>query len=55
MQAVRGGAVSVRNAGKVYDPEGLNVVALEDVIVRNNARPVLCRRWAIRVRQDHAA
>jgi len=31
MQAVRGGAVSVRKAGKVYDPEGLNVVALEDV------------------------
>jgi NitT/TauT family transport system ATP-binding protein len=32
MQVTRGGAaVSIRKAGKVYDPGGLNVVALEDV------------------------
>ncbi len=27
----RGGALSIRGAGKIYDPEGLHVVALEDV------------------------
>jgi NitT/TauT family transport system ATP-binding protein len=27
----RGGALSIRRAGKIYDPEGLHVVALEDV------------------------
>jgi NitT/TauT family transport system ATP-binding protein len=31
MRAVSRGALSICNAGKVYDPEGLNVVALEDV------------------------
>jgi len=29
--AGRGGALSIRNAGKIYDPEGVHVVALEDV------------------------
>jgi NitT/TauT family transport system ATP-binding protein len=29
--AARAGALSIRNAGKIYDPEGLHVVALEDV------------------------
>jgi NitT/TauT family transport system ATP-binding protein len=30
-EAARGGALSIRNAGKIYDPEGIHVVALEDV------------------------
>jgi NitT/TauT family transport system ATP-binding protein len=30
-QSARSGALSIRNAEKVYDPEGLNVVALENV------------------------
>jgi NitT/TauT family transport system ATP-binding protein len=29
--AGQAGALSIRNAGKIYDPEGLHVVALEDV------------------------
>jgi NitT/TauT family transport system ATP-binding protein len=29
--ASRGGALSIRHAGKVYDPDGANVVALDDV------------------------
>ncbi len=31
MPAIRGGEISIRKAKKVYDPQGLNVVALEDV------------------------
>ena len=27
----RGGALSIRNAGKIYDPDGLHVIALENV------------------------
>src|SRR5262245_32271072 len=29
--AAAAGALSIRHAGKIYDPEGLNVVALDDV------------------------
>ena len=35
--AARGGALSIRNAGKIYDPEGLNVVALDDVSFETKA------------------
>jgi NitT/TauT family transport system ATP-binding protein len=31
MSTTRGGALSIRHAGKIYDPEGAHVVALDDV------------------------
>ena len=35
--ASAGGALSIRNAGKIYDPEGIHVVALDDVSIEIGA------------------
>jgi NitT/TauT family transport system ATP-binding protein len=37
MTVQRGGALSIKGAGKIYDPEGLNVVALNDVSFETKA------------------
>ena len=35
--SARGGALSIRNAGKIYDPDGANVVALDNVSFETTA------------------
>ena len=52
----RGGALSIRHAGKVYDPERrASVVALDDVSFDTRAGRILCRCRPFGLRQDHAA
>ena len=48
-------SLSIRHAGKVYDPDGANVVALDDVSLRDEGRRILRRRRPLGLRQNHAA
>ena len=51
----RTGAISIRNVTKIYDPEGVNVLAVDDCSLEIGARRGLHDRGAVGVREDDAA